>query len=206
MDTKPRSDVRTPQAEDVELRSEDRKLRLVIRWLIVAIAVLTVAVLALGAALIVERGSEEAAPSPTAVVQPTPGAGPEVWSDDVWRDMWRREGEFSFEMADRDQVRAVDLGLVALRDGDRESFPCVPDCALRQYDPVQGWGRFVVSDTADVERTSAVVLLADTPGVGSWPPPSWTVAFAVRAGADDQLWVQHWETHWGDRLLEMWVI
>lgn len=53
----------------------------------------------------------------------------------------------------------------------------------------------------DVERTSPVVLLRGTPASGSW-----TVAFSVKAGSDEQLWIQHWEEPWGERLQEMWVI
>ena len=72
----------------------------------------------------------------------------------------------------------------------------------------QAQGQMVSTDdvlavvgTRDVERISPVVLVA-----GSADSGSWTVAFAVRAGTDEQLWIQHWEEPWGEVLQQMWVI
>ena len=204
MDTKPKAEVRTPQAPEVHPAKDAPEE--VNRWLVFAVAVLSVAVIALGAALIVESGSEEATPTPPAVVVPTaePGTGSS------------RNGVAllaSFERADRRLVRHVDGGVMAYRNGDLENFECGGyNCGggffatlYYSYDQARGWRNsgdvFAMVGSPDVERTSPVVLLRGTPASGSW-----TVAFSVKAGSDEQLWIQHWEEPWGERLQEMWVI
>jgi hypothetical protein len=211
MDTEPKAEVRAPQGQISEVGSAKDGRQRVNRWLVFAVAALSVAVIALGAALIVESGSEGAAPTPPVVVEPTAEPGTGSTTDGV-------PLLAGFEVADRDPlapqelVRHVDGGIRAYQNGDQEHFECggygcggSVGTLYYSYDEAAGWRNsgdvFSVVDNPNVERTSPVVLLRGTPASGSW-----TVAFSVQAGSDEQLWIQHWEEPWGEWLQEMWVI
>lgn len=213
MDSKSRSEVRIPQAETPEMPLDGAKAP-VNRWLVVAVAVLSVSVIALGAALIVGSGSEEAAPTRRAVTEPTTEPAAETEQPAASNALAQRFLPANFDVADPRLVRHVD-GSIAFccgRDpagrfqmgGHGSSTGRVPN--LHRYDHANGrmvlvLGVYQAVGARDVERTSPVVVVAGTADSGSW-----TVAFSVRAGADEQLWIQHWEEPWGEMLMEMWVI
>jgi len=118
-----------------------------------------------------------------------------------------------FERADHRLESHVDSSMSAYRNGDMEHFRTgysggggFGKPSFFRYDRAHGRmvgvpSVFEAVGTREVGRISPVVLVAGTADSGSW-----TVAFSVRAGAANQLWVQHWEEPWGEVLQQMWVV
>ena len=89
MDSKPKTDVGIPHGEMPAIRLDESKVRRTNRWLVGVVVVLAIAVVGLGAALVVQAGSEEPAPSPTNSIWSASSAADVALVDEVlaiWTD------------------------------------------------------------------------------------------------------------------------
>ncbi len=183
------------------------------RWLTGVIAVLSVAVVTLGASIVVRSGTEGPTPARstgTPEVEPTGGA---VSAASAGQDL------ATIAVAGPRIVRHVDESMTAFRRGEMAHFRsgysgtgAWGDARYLRFD--EATGRMVrvhhvlpLVGTRDVERTSPITVVARSGGGNeTWSDDTWTVVFTVRAGAEEQMWVERWTTPWGEQLDELWVI
>jgi len=183
------------------------------RWLTGVIAVLSVAVVTLGASIVVRSGTEGPTPARSTgapEVEPAGGAGSAA---SAGQDL------ATIAIAGPRIVRHVDESITAFRRGEMAHFRsgysgtgAWGDARYLRFD--EATGRMVrvhhvlpLVGTRDVERTSPITVVARSGGGNeTWSDDTWTVVFTVRAGAEEQMWVERWTTPWGEQLDELWVI
>lgn len=176
------------------------------RWLTVAVGVVTVVAGALGAALIVELGSDVAAPTRPAAREPieprVTDTGPAAaQSTELVIATERATGRVDAAIAAYNRGAPDRRFRLAGEEGSVESGPW-----LYRYDEAEGMMTLIqhVREAVGgrhVVRSGPVVMVA-----GTADSLVYTVAFRVSADGGDQMWVQRWSVVWGTELARMWVL
>jgi hypothetical protein len=159
----------------------------------------------------------------TALVVAAAAVGVVVGVSSVVGDVGREvpaDDAASFPRASANMIAHADGSIAAYNRGDPDGsirmaghgFTSFERGGFHRFDPVAvrldgAWTLREIVRADHVRRTGPVMRIATSrAGEDGAEWDSTTVLFLVRADGQDQIWIQRWESIWGETLTRMWVI